>query len=43
MKTKQEILEEIENLEMNKKLFLVSTLEWHTINSAIGKLRWVIE
>ena len=42
MRTEKEILEKIKNLESNRRLFLVGTTEWYTINSEIGGLNWVL-
>lgn len=43
MKTKEEILDKIEILETSRSNFIIGTLEWYTINSEIGGLRWVLE
>ena len=43
MKTKQEILEEIEILKKSRDGFVVDTMEWFLINVGIEKLEWVVE
>ena len=42
MKTRKEILEEIEILKKSRDSFVVSTMEWFMIDGDIKKLEWVL-
>lgn len=42
MKTKEEILEEIESLKRSRETFVTQTMEWRMFNYAIAKLIWVV-
>lgn len=42
MKNKEEILEEIENLNKSRDSFVVETLEWKVYQFAISRLDWVL-
>ena len=43
MKSKEEILEEIESLKRSRETFVTQTVEWRMFNYAIIKLEWVLD
>ena len=43
MKSKKDILKEIETLKKSRDGFVVSTRDWNMLEYAIGELEWVVE